>query len=148
MLRTDELLLKARERVSKTSYRIVNQETGCYGVAERDTPASRPNITIHHNIKCGCLDVRMRHLRKHANVTWKRKGIRKARRDDLIIAIKLRLPNVGIRTKMRQSNTPMNPEDVDEEPIRVVEDMPGGQLLIEMWDTVEAWMNRRIWKDW
>ncbi|KAI1138538.1 hypothetical protein F5Y05DRAFT_43039 [Hypoxylon sp. FL0543] len=148
MLKTDELLLRARERISSTTYKIVNQETGCYGVAVRLTPGGRSNITIHHGIHCRCLDVHMMHLAKHADVTYKRGGIKKTRRDDLIMAIKLRLPNVGIRIKMPESTKPINPAEANDRPRRVIEEMPGGQILIEMWDTVEAWSNRTIWKDW
>ncbi|KAI0835708.1 hypothetical protein F5Y06DRAFT_305665 [Hypoxylon sp. FL0890] len=148
MLRTDELLLRARVRISKTTYKLVNKETGCYGVAVRLTPGSRSNITIHHRIDCRCVDVHMRHLAKHAHVTYKRKGIKKPRRDDLIMAIKLRLPNVGIRVKMRRSTKPISPAEADDKPRRVIEEMPSGQILIEMWDTVEAWNKRTIWKDW
>ncbi|KAI1455410.1 hypothetical protein F4805DRAFT_272732 [Annulohypoxylon moriforme] len=148
MLKCDQLLLKARQRISKTTYKLVNKETGCYGVAERNTPGSRPHLTIHHNIRCECVDVHMKDLAKHANVTFKRKGIRKARRDDLIMAIKLRLPNVGIKVKIPRSRKRITPSEVDETPLRVVEETSGGQMLIEMWDTPEAWCNRTIWKDW
>ncbi|KAI1206313.1 uncharacterized protein F4807DRAFT_463803 [Annulohypoxylon truncatum] len=148
MLRTDELLLKARQRVSKTTYKLVNKETGCYGVAERSTPGSRPNITIHHNVRCECVDIHLKHIAKHAHVTFRRKGIKKGRRDDLTMAIKLRLPDVGFRVKIPISRKRINPVDVDETPRRVVEETPRGQLLVEMWDTPEAWCNRTIWKDW
>ncbi|KAI2467910.1 hypothetical protein F4781DRAFT_288397 [Annulohypoxylon bovei var. microspora] len=147
MLKTDSLLLQARQRVSKSTYKLANKQTGCYGVAQRATPGSRPHLTIHHGVRCGCVDVHMKHLAKHANVTYKRKGIRRARRDDLIMAIKLRLPDVGIRVKIPRSQ-PMDPQEGDETPRRVVEETPGGQLLVEVWDTPEAWCNRTIWKDW
>ncbi|KAI0378129.1 hypothetical protein F5Y04DRAFT_163787 [Hypomontagnella monticulosa] len=148
MLKTDELLLKARERVSKTTYKIVNKETGCYGIAEKDTPGSRPNLTIHHVEGCGCLDVRMLHLANHANVKFKRKDIKRGRRDDLIIAIKLRLPNMGIRIRMEDPTEPVDEEGAKGPPRKVVEETPSGQVLTEQWDTPAAWRTRKIWKDW
>ncbi|KAI1411874.1 hypothetical protein F5Y13DRAFT_51928 [Hypoxylon sp. FL1857] len=148
MLRTDELLLRVRERTSRTDYKVVNKETGCYGVAEKIEPGGRSNITIHHGVRCRCLDVRMDHIAKHAHAMYMRNGIKQQRRDDLIMAIKLRLPDVGIRIKMPISKKPIDPSEAKDKPRRVVEEMPGGQMLIEMWDTVEAWRSRTIWKDW
>ncbi|KAI2621008.1 hypothetical protein GGS26DRAFT_301798 [Hypomontagnella submonticulosa] len=148
MLRTDELLLKARKRMSKTTYKMVNKETGCYGVAVKETPGCRPNLAIHHTENCGCLDVRMVHIAKHANVTFKRKGIKRGRRDDLILAIKLRLPDVGIRIKIPKSTEPVDEEGAEGPPRKVVEETPSGQVLTEEWDTLKAWRTRKIWKDW
>ncbi|KAI0884145.1 uncharacterized protein GGS22DRAFT_194747 [Annulohypoxylon maeteangense] len=148
MLKADQLLLKARERVSKTTYKFVNKETGCYGVAERAAPRRRPNLTIHHNERCECVDIPMKTIARHAHVMFNRKCIRRGRRDDLTVAIKLRLPNVGIRVKIPRSTKRINPEEVDEKPLRVVEEALGGQLLVEVWDTPEAWRKRTIWKDW
>lgn len=40
MLRTNKLLLKAGECISGMKYKVVNKETGYYGVALRLTPGS------------------------------------------------------------------------------------------------------------
>ncbi|KAI1774237.1 hypothetical protein F4818DRAFT_77425 [Hypoxylon cercidicola] len=148
MLRADQLLLKARQRISKTTYKMVNEKTGCYGVGVRDTPGSRPNLTIHHGVKCKCLDVHLIHLHKHAQVTYKRNGIKRGRRDNLIMAIKLRLPDMGLTIKIPQPRKPVNPDEAGSHPTRVVEELRSGQRLIEECDSVEAWRNRKIWKDW
>ncbi|KAI1375078.1 hypothetical protein F4677DRAFT_140266 [Hypoxylon crocopeplum] len=148
MLRTDELLLRARKWKSKTMYTFVNEKTGCYGVAAMNTPRSRPNLTIHHGLRCECLDVHLIHIHKHANIMYKRNGIRRGRRDDLIMAIKLRLPNMGITVKMPKARKSVNPEEAGDCPINVVEETKRGQKLVETWQSVEAWKNRKIWKDW
>lgn len=89
----------------------------------------------------------MIHIRKHAQVMYQRNGIKRLRRDDLIIAIKLRLPDVGFRVRWPQPRKPVDPKEAGE-PTRVVEETPGGQRMVEEWDSVEAWRTRKIWKDW
>ncbi|KAI2603664.1 hypothetical protein GGR54DRAFT_462524 [Hypoxylon sp. NC1633] len=148
MLRTNQLLLQARKRISKTTYKIVNKKTGCYGVAVKDSPSRRSHLTIHHGVRCGCAGVHMIHLHKHANVVYKRNWIKRGRRDDLIMAIKLRLPDMGFKANKRKRRKPVKSEEAGERPLRVVEGMPSGQMLIEEWDSVEAWKNRKIWRDW
>ncbi|KAI1087861.1 hypothetical protein F5B19DRAFT_43437 [Rostrohypoxylon terebratum] len=148
MPETDERLFKARERISRLTYKIVNEKTGCYGVAERATINSRPKITIHHNIECECADVPLSDIAQHANVLFKQQCIRRTRRDDLIMAVKLGHPDVGIKIQVPSPKRRVDSEEVDETPLRVIEEMRGGQVLIEMWDTPEAWRKRTIWKDW
>ncbi|KAI1396292.1 hypothetical protein F4819DRAFT_491639 [Hypoxylon fuscum] len=147
MLRTDELLLRARKRVSRSTYKMVHPTSGCTGTAVRSAPGRRCNITIRHTAKCRCLDMHMIHIRKHAQVMYQRNGIKRLRRDDLIIAIKLRLPDVGFRVRWPQPRKPVDPKEAGE-PTRVVEETPGGQRMVEEWDSVEAWRTRKIWKDW
>ncbi|XDG02547.1 hypothetical protein ABKA04_002162 [Annulohypoxylon sp. FPYF3050] len=145
---TNKSLFKARKRVSKTTYKVVNKKSGCYGVAERPTPDSRSDITIHHNIGCRCSELGLKQIAEHIIIMFRQKRIRRARRDDLIMAVKLGLPDVGIRVPLPGTKKLVNPDEVDEKPVSVIEQMPGGQLLVEMWDTPEAWRERRIWKDW
>ncbi|KAI1768024.1 hypothetical protein GGR53DRAFT_32232 [Hypoxylon sp. FL1150] len=148
MLNADVILLEARQRISSTEHKMVNEKTGCYGVAVRATPSSRANITIHHTEKCSCMDVHLLHLHQHAQATYKQDGIKRGRRDDLIMGLKLRLPNVEFPTKIPQPRKPVSPEEAGSYPTRVVEELTSGQCLIEEWDSEEAWRNRKIWKDW
>ncbi|KAI0001400.1 hypothetical protein F4779DRAFT_635399 [Xylariaceae sp. FL0662B] len=122
-------------------------ETGCYGVVEQKTPDSRGNITINHAVHCRCVDIRMKHLVDHSHVMFQRKYIKAGRRDDLAIAIKLRLPNIGVTCTIRAEES-VSPAEVDDKPSRLVEETPGGQMLIEQWQSVEAWQTRKIWTDW
>ncbi|XXG99731.1 hypothetical protein Hte_006072 [Hypoxylon texense] len=149
----DEVLLGVRERMSSTTHKMVNEQTGCYGLAVQETPRSRANITIHHMVECSCLDVHLIHLHEHAHTAYKQNAIRMGRRDDLIMAIKLRLPGIdlgdaGLPVKILQPREPVSPGEAGSRPIRVVEELITGQFLIEEWDSVDAWQNRKIWKDW
>ncbi|KAI4864596.1 hypothetical protein F4820DRAFT_330838 [Hypoxylon rubiginosum] len=150
---TSEILLAARQRISKTTHKMVNEKTGCYGLTVQDTPDSRANITIHHGVRCNCLDVHLLHLHQQAQVAYKQNNVKRGRRDDLIVAVKLRLPNIGLAdigltVKIPQPRKKVSPEEAGSHPLRVVEELSSGQLLIEEWDSVEAWQNRKIWKDW
>ncbi|KAI6093214.1 hypothetical protein F4821DRAFT_77397 [Hypoxylon rubiginosum] len=145
---TDVVLLGARQRISSTEHRMVNEKTGCYGVAVRATPNSRADITIHHVVRCNCLDVHLIHLHQHAQATYKRNEIKRGRRDDLIMGTKLRLPNMDYPIKIPQPRKAVNPEEAGSYPARVVEELISGQFLIEEWDSEEAWRSRKIWKDW
>ncbi|KAL7624977.1 hypothetical protein AAE478_004191 [Parahypoxylon ruwenzoriense] len=152
MLITDYRLFRARRRVSGTTYRIFNKLTGCYGAAVRDTPESRSAVTIYHGTRCCCLDVRMSVIAEHAQNRYRRRRIKATRRDDLVMAIKLRLPNMGIRYKVAVDNDPASPnaaspKEANDRPLKVI-DMRKGQMLVEEWTSAEAWRKRTIWKDW
>ncbi|KAI5865396.1 hypothetical protein GGS23DRAFT_425327 [Durotheca rogersii] len=155
MPKTDYRLLRARRRVSKTTYQLFNRKTGCHGTVVQNTSNGRSTVTVYHGTNCRCLDIRMSALAEHAQRRYKRRHIKATRRDDLLIAIKLRLPKMGIRYKMPVSIKPTSTgaadskeDDNDDQPVRVLDEMGNGQVLVEEWKSAEAWRRRTIWKDW
>lgn len=134
---------------------VKNQRTGCVGTIARKTAGSPPELTITHAMDCECLDVRMSALCRHANYMVKLGRLRRARKYDLVLALKLRscptLPR-DIRLKVTRQRRRAADDDGDEsgdgEDVPRVIEYKGAQKLTERWDGPETYRKRKIWLDW
>ena len=156
MEKINRTLLEARRPLSTGGYMVKNQRTGCVGTTSRKIAGSPPELTVTHAMGCKCLDVRMSALCRHANYMVKLGRIRRARKYDLVLALKLRscpaLPG-DLRLKVRRQKRKAADDDGDndcsdgEDNLRVIE-YRGAQTLTERWDSPETYHRRRIWLDW
>ncbi|KAK7754756.1 hypothetical protein SLS62_003316 [Diatrype stigma] len=142
-------LLEARKRASNGRYRVKSQHTGCTGIVSKRGTGTPTNLTIKHAINCDCLDVRLTDLCKHANRMVRQGRVQRARKFDLVLALKLRsrLPRaLRLRHAGGQARE-MADDGEDEDVLRVIE-FNGDQTLTEMWNSPEAYRKRKVWQDW
>ncbi|KAI0205284.1 hypothetical protein F4808DRAFT_279562 [Astrocystis sublimbata] len=152
----DDALSQTRKwLVAPTSYIIKNPDTGCFGVSARPTGCERPEITITHTEECGCMDVRLLHIVKHASALIRAHKLARRCRDSFVIVTKIRikLPRPyprGTRfsiPRVESIRRPRKEINAEKEIINVV-DQYRQQNLVEKWMTLESYRKRRIWKDW
>lgn len=155
MERVNRTLLQARRPGSPGGYVVRNERTGCSGTSSRKTAGNPPELTITHAMGCNCLDVRLSALCRHANYMVKLGRLRRARRYDLVLALKLRsCPSLPKKLRMRvRRQRQINVEDDDNSDgyegraLRVIEHR-GTQILTEKWNSLEAYRKRKVWQDW
>ncbi|CAJ2510489.1 Uu.00g132980.m01.CDS01 [Anthostomella pinea] len=141
-LTVNKLLLE--ERIPKTAlaYTVHDWDSGCVAIARKETPGSRPDLTVGHNGNCQCLDVRMTHLCDHADRMVKQKRIMKARRDDLVLALKLRNPDVpkDLRLVVKKQR-PLRPltEEEKEEGTKIAK--KNAKLWVEEDEEMKLWVD-------
>ncbi|RYP83007.1 hypothetical protein DL769_001476 [Monosporascus sp. CRB-8-3] len=148
MAKIDDILLAAR-KPGKGGYVIKNPRSGCIGIAAKKTAGSLPDLTVGHSADCGCLDVRLVALCRHADRMVKLGRLRRARKFDLVLALKLRSPALPeeLRLRVRKQRRKAGVDDGgDEEVLRVVE-YRNAQRLTETWKNLEAYRKRRVWLD-
>lgn len=142
-------LLEARKCVSNGRYVVRNQHTGCIGIVSKEGTGRPSNLTINHAINCDCLDVRLTELCKHANRMVRQGRVQRARKYDLVLALKLRsrIPWALRLKHVRRQKRDATDDGEDEEVLKVIE-VNDAQTLTEMWDSPEAYRKRKIWQDW
>ncbi|RYP19340.1 hypothetical protein DL765_003422 [Monosporascus sp. GIB2] len=101
--KTEDKLLAAR-RPGKGGYVVKNPRSRCIGIAAKKTAGGLPNLTVGHSAGCECLDVRLIALCRHADGMVKLGRLRRARKYDLVLALKLRSPALPeeLRLKVRK----------------------------------------------
>ncbi|KAI0434611.1 hypothetical protein F5Y09DRAFT_236250 [Xylaria sp. FL1042] len=152
----DDILSKARQWLMEgKSWMIRNRETGCFGMSIKHHEGERTEITIVHTVDCDCLDVRLLHICQHAARLVKKKQLARRSRDAFVIATKIRrelslpVPEAVRFPAVRKQVVRRWKKEVaaEEKPIPVV-DVHHLQRLVEKWKSLEAYKERRIWKDW
>ncbi|KAI1342209.1 hypothetical protein F5Y15DRAFT_430615 [Xylariaceae sp. FL0016] len=154
-------LFQARSQGDGHSYMVHNPYSGCTGRVEKHSPYGRAAVlTIRHTKECNCLDVLLKDLCKYADKVVKQKHMYRTRRDDLIVHLKLRMPlpalpddirtAVKIRANARvEREIKASADDARSDmELRDVVDEHNGQRLIEQWSDIEAYQDRKIWRDW
>lgn len=156
MERSNRILLKARRPVSTGGYTVRNERTGCIGAISKKMAGTPPELTVTHTIGCGCLDVRLSALCRHANYMVKLGRLQRSRKYDLVLALKLRScpslpPKLQLRVSQQKQTGDEDSGDNDSNEkggaLRVIE-YRGVQTLTERWDSLEAYRKRKIWQDW
>ncbi|RYP81432.1 hypothetical protein DL770_005908 [Monosporascus sp. CRB-9-2] len=145
----NNILLAAR-KPGKGGYIVKNPRSRCIGIAAKKTAGSLPDLTVGHLGGCECLDVRLIALCRHADRMVKLGRLRRARKYDLVLALKLRSPALPeeLRLKVRRQRRKAGIDDgEDEEVLRVLE-YRNTQRLTETWKNLEAYRKRRVWLDW
>ncbi|KAI2643386.1 hypothetical protein GGS21DRAFT_485905 [Xylaria nigripes] len=147
-----EALLTSTRRwlVPGTAYMHRNPDTLCFGLSRRPAEAPR-KLTIVHTETCECLDARLLHICKHVDKLVRTKQLGRRFRDDLVIAVKMRLdlPKAArLPRHGRQIVRRWESEIEAERTVINVVDTHRHQVLIEKWKNLEAFKKRRIWKDW
>ncbi len=145
----NKTLLEARCSVSQRGYVVKNLRTGCIGTACKRTVGSLPDLTVDHAIGCDCLDVGLVALSKHAQRMVKLGLIRRARKFDLVLALKLRSSQLPkeLRLQVRRQRRKAIDDGQDERALKVVE-IRKSQTLTEGWESLEAYRKRKVWQDW
>ncbi|RYP70603.1 hypothetical protein DL771_005316 [Monosporascus sp. 5C6A] len=144
-----DILLAAR-KPGKGGYVVKNPRSRCIGIAAKKTAGSLPDLTVGHSADCECLDVRLTALCMHADRMAKLGRLRRARKHDLVLALKLRSPTLPeeLRLRVRKQRRKAGIDDgEDEEVLRVVE-YRNTQRLTETWKNLDAYRRRRVWLDW